>query len=195
MAHIFFERLENRRSTQSLYGGYTTPYNEIATYYGVAVALYGISNPNPYPSINYTPQWNLGGYYPYYNPTTFYSPFSGWNMPFNQYSWTNPFSSLFGGISNIFSPFLNNFRGIFGWQSPTWPIYSYPGYTNPGSIFPGEIRALYAAPTSYTPPDYSNPWLLYGIGIPSSYSTPSSGNFYAYAVGLPIETSRDGFKI
>ena len=169
MAHIFFEKLENRRSTQSLYSGYTPPYNEITAYYGVAVALYGISNPNPFPSTDYAPLWNLGGYYPYYNP-----PISGWNKPFNQNTWTNPLSSLFGGISNLFSPFLNNFSGLYGWQSPiTWPSYSYPGY-NPGNIFPNDMRPVYgisvdpnSSPTFYTPP-LSPQWLLYGVSLPSA---------------------------
>ena len=214
MAHIFFERLENRRSTQSLYGGYITPYNEIATYYGVAVALYGISDPGTNPYTGFIPSWGTGynsytsfnpymSFNPYttFNPYTSYSPFSSWNTPFSQYSWSNPFSSFLGGIGSLFSPFFNSFSGLFGWQSPTWSPYSYPGYTNPGNIFPGDIRALYGisvnpfSPTpSYTPPG-STAWLLYGINVPTSYSPPISTNFYAYAVGIPGECTSAVFKI
>ena len=201
MPHIFFERLENRRSTQTLYGGYVAPYNSISAYYGVATTLYGISDPGTIPYTGYIPSWSTG-YNPYtsFNPYMSYSPFSTWNTPFNQYSWTNPFSSFLGGIGSLFSPFLNSFRGLFGWQSPALPIYSYPGYTNPGTIFP-DIRALYGisvnpispAP-SYTPPS-STSWLLYGINVPSSYSPPQYTNLYMYGVDIPPESSQAVFKI
>jgi len=101
------------------------------------------------------------------------------------------------------TPFLNNFRGLFGWQSPTLPINSYPGYTNPGNIFPGDIRALYGISvnpispppyTSYTPPD-SGGWLLYGINLPTSYAPPTSTNLYMYGVDTPPANSQAVFKI
>ena len=204
MAHIFFEKLENRRSTQSLYGGYITPYNEITAYYGISTTLYGISNPDPFPSIGYIPQWNSG-----YNPYMSYTPYSMWNTPFNEYTWTNPFSNFLGGIGNFFSPFLNSFRGFFGWQPSPWSVYSYPDYTYPGNIFPGDIRALYGISIdpvypvpSYSPPN-STSWLLYGVSTPisvpgwpsDSYSPPLSPGLYMYAVGVPAGTSSAVFKI
>lgn len=218
MPHIFFEKLENRRSTQSLYGGYTTPSNDFVGLYGAASAPYGISIPNPL-STGFIPSWSTG-YNPYtsfnpyqsYNPfsswntpfnQSYTNPFSSWNTPFNQYSYTNPFPSFLGGIGSLFSPFLNNFRGLFGWPSPTLPINSYPGYTNPGNIFPGDIRALYGISvnpipptpyTSYTPPD-SGGWLLYGINLPTSYAPPTSTNLYLYGVDIPPGNSSAVFKI
>ncbi|MGA1875963.1 MAG: hypothetical protein ACMUIA_10180 [bacterium] len=169
MPHIFFERLENRRSTQSLYGGYSPsgsggvlyygvlpPSNDTQTRYGIPVTYYGLGNPypSPFPSQgSLFPSWGSGwGFYPYmpYNPWS--NPFSFRSNPF--ISWSNPFSALWGGIGSIFSPFRNLFGGFYRWQKPTSPIF-------PGDNFPGEIHLLYGIPAnpptlptgSYSPPD------------------------------------------
>ena len=208
MAHIFFEKLENRRSTQSLYSGYSTPgstvqalyaaptnqapTNQVATFYGVMQ-----------PSTSYTPSpstgsfpwggWGYGyasgyGYGYGFNPSGFggsnlFNPLTLWNNPLSPYpytsSWSSPFSNLWSGASNFLSPVWNILGGLFGLQPSPW--IAYPGY--PPGTYPGQIRPLYAAPVS-------QPQTYYGISQPISQPQPYYGvsqptlQLY-YGVNLP----------
>ncbi|MEW6381295.1 MAG: hypothetical protein AB1611_17055 [bacterium] len=202
MAHIFFERLENRQSTQSLYAGYgipaTTPRlyygiqtTDTATYYGVGVQTTSQYNPLLYPSFGSYPWggWSSWGYGYGYNPYGFgsyslFNPIALWNNPFTPYAspWANPFSNLWGGISNLFSPLWNIFGGLFGWQSSPWS--GYP--VSPGSYTPdpGGAVAIYAAPIS-------GPIALYAIDLPStstSYSPPGSTVWALYGISQPVSS-------
>ena len=181
MPHIFFENLESRRSTQTLYGGYSPsgssgvlyygilpPSNNIQPLYGAPVTYYGISDPYPSPSSLF-PSWGSGwGFNPYMPYNTWSSPWSSsWSSPWSNSwsnpwdSWSNPFSGFWGGIANIFSPLQNIFGGFwgggfYGWQQPTSPLF-------PGGTFPGEIRPVYGIPANPTLPTGS-----YSPSVPSA---------------------------
>jgi hypothetical protein len=212
MAHIFFEKLENRRSTQSLYSGYSTPgstvqalyaapTNQVATFYGVMQPSTSLT---PSPSTGSFPWagWGYGyasGYGYGYNPSGFggsnlFNPLTLWNNPLSPYpyssSWSSPFSNLWSGASNFLSPVWNILGGLFGLQSSPW--IAYPGYP---ATYPGRITPLYAAPVSQPQPYYgvsyygvSQPTvqLYYGVNLPptpsTSYSPPSSTVWAIYGI-------------
>lgn len=168
--HIFFERLENRRSTQSLYAGYTPSTSLGRLYYGVSYPdTTPISYPS-YPSTGYFPSWGSNyNSFPAYSPYPVYNPYSIWSNQFYQYPslWMNPFPNFFGGIGSFFSPFRNMFQGFFDWPtsyrqlSPWTPIITPPVYT----------------PQVFEPPSYTNPggifssFGMYAVGIPTGASS------------------------
>ena len=171
MAHIFFEKLEGRRNTQSIFSGYTIPDNTFQAYYGVAVALYGISDPALPTTGDYFPSWaswrgSGWGYNPYTPYIPYFPPYPSWNTSFYNYNpynyymnpWGNPFSGLFGGFGNFFSPLWNSVRGLL----------SRPSYSLPYNL---------AKPISYTSSPYSTIWngqepiLMYAVSIPEGTGT------------------------
>ena len=176
MAHIFFEQLENRRTTQSLYTGYTIRDHEFHPDYGVFYPLPEESTPI------YEPISPIGYYIrgPVYNPIRPYNPYSPiWNDPLGSYSvpWIDT-SNIFGGIGGFIFPFWNNFRTIFRWE-PT-PIKDLlPKYPDPENITP-IYQPMYGISfdpisptiefTSYSPPN-SNIQFLYGVDTPSHSNT------------------------
>ena len=175
MAHIFFEHLENRRSTQSLVTNYTIQDQEWHPAYGVFYPLPEESTPV------YEPISPIGYYIksPVYNPIGPFNPYSPvWSNPLGSYSvpWNNT-SSIFGGIGGFIFPFWNNFRTIFQWD-PTPIKNPLPKYPDPEDITPIfqpmygiSIDPILTDPifttTTYSPP--SPPFeLLYGINPPSN---------------------------
>lgn len=186
MAHIFFERLEKRQSTQTLYpltGGntaiaiYSAPlpdsgWGSIGYYNPLTPQLlYGISPPSTYPSGGYFP-WSSGlfgmsGYSPY-------SPFSSWTNPFFSYNSWNSWGS--GGS---FSPIWNYLGGLFGGSFP----WSWGGSW--GGSYPGipDIRLLYGIPSPIQPP--TNITTFYGVGTPISPSLPPVDIVTYYGITLP----------
>ena len=114
MAHIFFEKLEKRQSTQTFFPsiGSSSPFQ---TLYGVSVPVdTGWSNiwSNPTTStpvlvygIAVSPPYSnpAGSYFPWTSPfntnsflPSYYSPYSFWSNPFNQNTAWSPFSNFWG---------------------------------------------------------------------------------------------------
>ena len=116
MAHVFFEKLENRKSTQVLWAGYSAPSNYYSAYYGHPTII----NQDYYPYLsainayNAAPVLNYRNYFPWNSP---YYP-SEYFHPYNSYPyWYNTFNSYPQwnfGIGNWFSPVWNMFQGLFG---------------------------------------------------------------------------------
>lgn len=163
MAHIFFERLEKRHSTQILFptsGG----TNSIQPVYGIQIpdtpwwggttgytpgpiTFYGISYPYGGITGGISP-WT-GGLFGMYG----YSPFNNYFQRTNPFSSYNPWTSWGSGI---FSPVWSFFGGLFGGGLPwSW-----------GNNFP-DFRLLYGIFPNPTPP--TDIVTYYGIGIPSSF--------------------------
>lgn len=172
MAHIFFERLEKRKSTQSLMPA-SFGNNSIQPDYGVQIAPdpnpqqffpeYGISFPNPpttYPIGGYS-SWGGGlfgmsGYY--YSPS---NPFSSWTTP--SYSYT-PWSVW--GQGRIFTPIRDFFGGLFGGKFPWSWQNNYPGFPDNRLLYGIYPQLLYGASIPTTPtPDITT---YYGIGFPGT---------------------------
>ncbi|MGA1864875.1 MAG: hypothetical protein ACMUHX_07420 [bacterium] len=171
MAHIFFERLEKRRSTQSLVPAFWGN-NSIQPVYGVQIAPdtntqqffpeYGISLPNS-PTTYFT-----GGYFPwggglfgmsgYSSP---YNPFSSWTTPSYSYS---PWNSW--GQGSFFSPIRDFFGGLFGGQFPWSWQNNYPGFPDNRLLYGISPQPLYgiSVPTT-TIPDIVT---YYGVSIPNT---------------------------
>jgi hypothetical protein len=176
MAHIFFERLEKRQSTQSFAPPFIRNIS-IQPVYGVQIAPdtntqqffpeYGISipsSPYTYPIGGYSPWggglFGMSGYSPY-------NPFSSWTSPSSNYS---PWSSW--GSGSFFTPIWDFLGGFFGGQSPWSWRNNYPGFP--------DYRVLYGI--SPTPQPY------YGVSIPTrpisdivtyyGMSIPGTGIFY-----------------
>ena len=173
MPHIFFEPLEKRQSTQTLFPTFGNTaiaiYSAPVPEYGVGIGytppsnnylLYGI---NP-PSIGYSP-WSGGGLFGWSNPFSNYNPWSSWgsswsspwsswgsswSSPWGSGSWSSPFGGFFGGF------FGGLFGGLFGG--------SYPGSWGGSPSFP-DIRLLYGVFPNPTPP--TDIIAYYGVGIPS----------------------------
>ena len=159
MSHIFFERLETRRSTQSLYGGwgYSAPNPYIQGYYGVGINPYeGYPPIGGYPNSisSYPPYYPSGGYYPSYNP------YPNWYNPYPS-SWMSPFPNLWGGMGSWFSPVWNMFQGWFGGQPSYW------------------------GPSQWQQPQYWGPSQWFTYPYPNTYSPPQPSTYYAYAIGIP----------
>lgn len=155
MAHIFFERLETRRSTQSLYGGwggYSAPNQYMQGYYGIST--YYPDYTTPYPSSYYPSYYPSGGYYPSYNP------YPNWYNPYPS-SWMNPSPNFWGGMGNWFSPIWNTFQGWFGGQPSYWgpSQWQQPQYWGP-SYYP-------SYPPTSNPTDYLMGIGMYAVGIPT----------------------------
>jgi len=169
MAHVFFERLENRKSTQAI-----LPSLDI-------IAIYSAQIPNPWgtgisfpttPTLLYGINPSPGGYYPS-NPIVYYgiSPSPGGYYPWSGgyygglfgggYSPFSPYSSW--GFGNIFSPFMNFFGGLFGGGLFGGGFYPW-GY-NP--TFP-DIRLLYGVFPYQSQP--TNIATYYGLLSPGGYS-------------------------
>jgi hypothetical protein len=183
MAHIFFEKLENRRSTQSLFSGYSTSASSFnmpqaaampqwSGYYGLMPTSL-LSN-TAVPSATTVP-----------STTTVQStgsfPLSGWSYPYLQGSssppnstslWNNPItssaassslansSSIMGkSASNFLAPLRNIFGGFF--DASSWPAYPAPVGNLPKS------SATPPAQISYFPQPYQPPSgqmsLYYGV--------------------------------
>lgn len=197
MPHVFFEKLENRRNTQALYTGFPN--------YGTAIAYYGVSIPDLNPTSNtgsifpWGSGWGTAGYQPFVPSISFpyndaNSASSPWSNSFFQPSntWMNPFSNLFTGIGNFFSPIFNNFQGFRSWQPMPLPLYPSQNYMPP---FSNEFRLLYGVslspynPTAYTPPSYRPPFSgmmpLYGITAPTSISPVDQLPRALYGISLP----------
>ena len=142
MAHIFFEKLERRQSTQSLYG--MSYFPEL---------LPPQVNQYQYRPFTYTPWVSWGnntrfGVYPnsWFNPITNYNPF--WN-----------------GVSNFLSPIRYSQALVSGFGSS-------PSIIAPSPIAPLPIAPLPIAPTStYIPPSGAIT-VLYGIFTPIPFPTP-----------------------
>jgi len=208
MAHIFFEKLENRRSTQSLFSGYSTPgstvqaiyaapTNQVATYYGVmqpSTSYPPSSSTGSYPwggwGYGYGTGYGTGYGYGYgFNPYGFggynlFNPLPLWNNPFNSYPysysspWTSPFSNLWSGVNNLLSPVWNILGGLFGLQSSPWPVY--PGYPGyPGSTSPGQVLPPYGVQVPLYAAQVPSPTLLYGINLPTTTSSYTPSTSYS----------------
>ena len=187
MAHIFFEKLENRRSTQSLYGWnnifdsmwkpeYKPPATQFTAYYGTQIPT------TPANASSWGASWNNGSSIP---------SILNNSVPSNSSSssWIGLPSTPQVSASKFLTPVYNFLGGLFGLQSSPWAVY--PGY--PRGTSPGQVVPLYAAqvpgpttyygvnlpstPSTYTPPStsYSPPsspmWALYGISV-SQPTTP-----------------------
>ena len=176
MAHIFFERLEKRQSTQTLlpsWGGDTLiqpvygiqvpgdtgwgnigyPSNPI----GGNVLLYGISPPySPYtPPTGGLFPWT-GGLFGMFGGYSSYTPYSQWTTPFNNYNNWNSWGS--GGF---FSPIWDFMGGLFGGGFPwTWRN------TNP--VVP-DFRVLYGIFPDPVQPNPIDIIAYYGIGVPTGF--------------------------
>jgi hypothetical protein len=181
MPHIFFEKLENRRSTQALYGGFSPysvaeyavqlPSNSVQAIYSAPVALYAA--PVTYYGINYPdpsyPSFDPGSFFPWnsgwgggWNPTGPYQPYSPWGGPFNSYmpwggpfnSWNNPFNSYPG------SPWGNGFSNFWGGIGNLFSPFTnfFGGYSGwQPSPYPGDVRLLYGVSPISPFPDYTGP--------------------------------------
>lgn len=148
MAHIFFEKLEERRSTQSFFpspgtlGSYTSWSAPVAEY-AVSVPTYGGYSPyNPISNPAYVYGISIpGGNYPVSNAFPFYGGNIGY-MPWGGSSWGlfgsmypyggySPFSPLgggsFWGFGGMFSPIFGLFGGLFG-MNPYSPWGNNPNY-------------------------------------------------------------------
>ncbi|MEW5801524.1 MAG: hypothetical protein AB1847_05390 [bacterium] len=194
MAHIFFEKLENRRSTQSLYSGYSgysTPDSEFRLYYGAPTPIselkkyYEFPLPYEYNRISPTSWYPWGGWGGYgygYNPYGFgsYSPYNTlpfWNNPITSYTspWSSPITNLWGSVNSFLSPLWNILGGFFG----SYPWGTYPG--NSGNTSPGQIVPLYAA-------QVPSPTTYYGVNIPTPktiYSPPTTAFGPLYGISAP----------
>ena len=155
MAHIFFEKLENRQSDRPkillpvgailLAAGLTQTFlsnvPDAFSYYA-----YGFPTSNYSPSI---PSWDpfyypsSGGFYPW-NPTSWWNPSSWWNpiSSWNPTSWWNPISS---------------------WNPSSW--WNPTSWWNPSSWWnPAPWNPI---PWNPAPWDaYPYPVAYYGVGIP-----------------------------
>lgn len=188
MAHIFFEQLENRRSTQSLYAGYTISDQKSLPDYGVFYPYPEESTPiyNPISPVNYFPRDSV------YNPIGFSNPYSSiWNDPLGSYStpWINPLN-VFGGIGNFIFPFWNNFRTVFRWKPTPLP----PEYPDPEPIFRPMYGIIDPISTIVEPDPEPIFRPMYGITNPistifTSYSPPSSRAVFLYGINPPNEPS------
>lgn len=142
MAHIFFERLENRRNTQSLLqGSYYRPPTDMVLLYGIPdpgpKPLYGVPYPDPYPKLpNFQPDipiWES----PIENPGTLVDdwqyPNSGeigdWSYPNNPISKIELFPKVIIDRIIDWNPSPDPWEPI-DWP-PQWepdPIITYPLY-------------------------------------------------------------------
>ena len=100
MAHVFFDRLEDRRSTQVLWGGYSAPGNYYSAY-GLQTGTY--QDYSPYTSAMKAYHAALGPYNPYYFP--WYPP----DYPSGHYPSYNQISILIGIIHS--AHILNGISG------------------------------------------------------------------------------------
>jgi len=164
MPHVFFEPLERRQSTQTLFSGFP----EFVTYYGVSIGypgtgytppdtprlLYGVSPPSTDPTGGYFP-WRGGilfggsGYNPWTNPVNSYNPWNSW-----------------GG-----SPIWDYIGGLFGGSFPSWSWRK-----NQPSV--PDFRLLYGV--------FPTPQPLYGVGI--SPAPPTDVIAY-YGISVPQQVS------
>jgi hypothetical protein len=189
MAHIFFERLEKRQSTQSLLpslSGAIAIYSAPAPGYpgwgnsgytpspSVPALLYGINFPGNYSGSFFpwsspygmygTSQYGMFGSSSYgLFGSSLYGGMFGSSL-YNPYSqWTNPFNQYsplsFGGFGNFFSPIGNFFGGLFGGLFGGNPFWQMSP-TNP--ISP-DIRLLYGV-INPSPP--TSVVAYYGISTP-----------------------------
>lgn len=118
MAHVFFEKLENRKSTQVLWAGYSAPSNYYSAYYGNPTTinqdyysyLSAINTYNAAPLLYYKDYfpWDMPNYASgYYHP---YIPYPYWYNTFSSY----PQCNFLSETGNLFSPVWNLFQGWFG---------------------------------------------------------------------------------
>ncbi|MGA1844008.1 MAG: hypothetical protein ACMUIS_05545 [bacterium] len=175
MAHIFFERLEKRQSTQSLIpslgaysavrGVYMVGYEE-STPPSFISYMYGVNMPTmETPSsrnIFINEKGGLFGYSPWSGSSwghSGYGLFGGYGGYGGYGNWSFPFGGFFGGF------FGGIFGGIFGGTSP-W---------SGGNNDPWYPRLLYGiSPT---------PQPLYGVSI--TPSPPTTGWVSLYSLQLP----------
>ena len=155
MPHIFFNKLEQRKSTQSFFPFYQLPFDQNYNSFGPSTALlYGIGiSPNPAggapygfnPSYQYpwSSNWGWSSWGPQISP---WQSNWGWSSPswgYSQYSpWSSPWQSNWGWSSQWASPQSN-----WGWSNNIW---------SGGN--PIEPVLLYAAPAPSSPWASSSPW-------------------------------------
>lgn len=135
MPHIFFERLEQRRSTQSLLGvsGFFDEFPVATPFYGVNIPIDDYTNPR-YPIISYpwTQPWeiSLNWNYPWSSPLSWLSPWpvmSPWSPPI-----FSPMPRLSPWPSPSSSSLWDNLRDLFPWTTVLYPkpIDQEPDITN-----------------------------------------------------------------
>ncbi len=165
MAHIFFEKLESRRSTQSLYGGnnifdsliwkpaYSAPAIQTVGYYGTQI---------PTPAATSSPweaSWNNGLSFP--SLLNVSSPSNS-----SSSSWTGLPSTQQVSASKLLTPVWNFLGGLFGLQPSPWSTYLAPGGTSLNPITPG-LPPI--PPTVYIPPPQTS-GAYYSINLPTTYT-------------------------
>jgi hypothetical protein len=183
MAHIFFERLEKRQSTQTLFSGiggntaiaiYAAPLPDSYGWGSIGYnpltpqLLYGISPPTTNPTGGYFP-WGGGGLFGMYGYSP-YSSYSSWTNPFGGYS---PWNSW--GSGGFFSPIWNYLGGLFGGSFPWSGGGNYPGVP--------DIRLLYGIPSPIQSP--TNITTFYGITTPAIPSLPPNNIVAYYGITVP----------
>jgi hypothetical protein len=158
MAHIFFERLEKRQSTQTLISSYGaiqpqslysfqisdtgagTPASNISE----AHYFYGVSTP---PSYSY-PRLGISSWHGSSSGMFGYSPYSPWSNPYGGYGLWSPYNPW--GSGGFFGPLRNFFDGLFG-------VSINIGYPDFGVLY--GVSPIPSTPT---------PVFFYGIGLPST---------------------------
>jgi hypothetical protein len=206
MAHIFFEELENRKSTQTIFtsggtfanwSGSTYQATPPANFYGV----YGLSTPS------YTPI-NLGWpsqKYPINIPYAIYgiSP-SPWPLEFPD--WQNPFNPidiirpLYGINPSPIWPIdkIDIPRPLYGispspWpiQAPVWPVWQNPVYPNDppvllyGIFLPSDTTSVIP---DLQPPDYPIAPIVAYYGAPIPYPISIYPDITSPVDDVPVNT-------
>ena len=170
MPHVFFEPLERRQSTQTLFSGFP----EFIAYYGISPGypgsgytppetprlLYGVSPQPEYPTGGFFPWWPGGAYGG--------SGYNQWTNPMNNYnSWGS-----WGG----FTPIWNSLGGLFGGSFSGWSWRrnqpSVPDFRLLYGVFPTS-QPLSGAGNS--PEPITKIIDFYGVSFPDSVSTLFSG--------------------
>ncbi|MEW6381293.1 MAG: hypothetical protein AB1611_17045 [bacterium] len=207
MAHIFFEKLEKRRSTQSLYYGgfesssgsmvpkvsYKTPQSTIRAYYGTSVPDQRCQPDYEIPAreMNYlygiSPPRFLYGVAPpemrtYYGVSIPPASESSWTFPANGWSsWTYP-----AGSSSSW-PYQGGSGSSWNYPASSESIWGISSFLSPlWNTFQTVINWQFS-------PKQSAPWAvsLYAVQLPgqsmlsqsfslptASYSMPSSTNYF-----------------
>ena len=149
MPHIFFEKLEKRRSTQSLFSGSGLFGNDLFA----SGLFYGVSPPTDYNPI----------YMPF--PSSW---FRDWLPDYSIYPWSTPSSWLSPWPS--MSPWVSSQYSLMPWLSPLPSQYSSSFWYNLRDIFPWTTTIL-RKPIDYEPDPTT--MMCYAIGPPRERSSAS----------------------